>query len=136
MSRKQRLTRSALFDETYGQGRCQRGRLMNLWLRSGEGAALRLGVVTSRRVGRAHFRTRARRLMREAFRLNRGRFHGDVDVILVARSTIVGVRRKDVEADLLALARRAGILKTEDRGQRTADHWPVAGQKEQEQEKR
>jgi len=82
-----------------------------MWLRTGPDAAMRLGVVTSRKVGAATVRTRARRLLREAFRLNRSKFHGSVDMILSAGSAILTAKRQDVEADLLGLARQAGILK-------------------------
>ena len=111
LSRGQRVVLSHQFREAYDQGKCIRGRLLTMWLRAGPDAALRLGVVTGRRVGEATVRTRARRLMREAYRLNRSRFRGGFDVVLSARSTICSARRQDVEAELMTLARRAGILK-------------------------
>lgn len=83
---------------------------MNLWIRKGPGASLRLGVVTGGRVGNSVARSRARRLMREAFRLNRSLLRGDCDVILSARDGIVGKKLGEVAAELLLLAGRAGIL--------------------------
>lgn len=109
LSRRQRLTKSSEIQEAYARGRHWFGRHLVLWLRSGEGAALRLGVVTSRKVGNAVARNRARRLMREAFRRNRHRFHGDFDVVLVARSSIVNAPWDDIVEDLLSLAERAGL---------------------------
>jgi len=111
LSRDQRIVRSSHFKEAYDQGRCYRGRLVTMWLRIAPDAALRLGVVTSRRVGEANVRTRARRLMREAYRLNRSRLRGGFDVVLSARSNISSAKMQDVEADFLVLSRRAGILK-------------------------
>jgi ribonuclease P protein component len=81
-----------------------------MWLRRGEGASLRLGVVASRRsFRRAVDRARAKRLLREAYRLNRDRLCGDCDVILVARRDILQAKRQDVEKDLLEAAGKAGI---------------------------
>jgi ribonuclease P protein component len=82
---------------------------MVLFLRVGEGAALRLGVVASRKVGKSHDRNRARRLLREAWRHNRYRFRGNLDVVLVARRTAAGSTMAVIERELLQLALRAGI---------------------------
>lgn len=111
LSRDRRITRSGQFREAYDQGKCFRGRLVTMWLRAGPDASLRLGVVTGRRVGEAVERTRARRLMREAYRLNRSRLSGGFDVVLSARSGICSAKMKDVEAELLYLLRKAGVLK-------------------------
>lgn len=82
---------------------------MVLWLRSGEGAALRLGVVTGRKVGMAVRRVTARRRLREAWRLNRWRFRGDCDVVLVARPALLAASWPDVVDELLRLAAKAGL---------------------------
>jgi len=83
---------------------------MILWLRRGEDAALRLGVVASRKTGNAVARNRAKRRLREVFRLNRHRFHGNVDIILIARRAILQATWKDLEQDLLSLADGAGLF--------------------------
>lgn len=110
LSRRQRLVHSAQFAEGYRQGRKWVGKYMVLWLREGENASLRLGVVSSRKVGGAVQRNRARRRLREAFRQNRHHYTGTVDVILVARRAIGEARAKEVETELNRLARRAGLL--------------------------
>ena len=110
LSRDQRLTQTPLFFETYEAGLCRRGRLMTLWVRKQPDAALRMGVVASRRVGGAVQRNRAKRLLREAWRLNRFRFAGGVDVILSARSDIVRVKLDAVVKELLYLGSKTGLL--------------------------
>jgi len=110
LSKKQRLTKASLFREAFAQKRSFVGRLMVLWLREGEGAALRLGVVTSKKVSnRAVDRNLGRRRLREAFRANREQFTGEVDVVIIARRNILDASQTEVEAELLRLARKAGL---------------------------
>lgn len=111
LGRSRRLTRSSDFRATYEQGRRWIGRTMVLWLRSGEGAALRLGVVTSRKVGNAVARSRARRLLREAYRRNRYRFAGAYDVVLIARRSILEAKWTEIVDELMELAGKAGLIR-------------------------
>ena len=71
---------------------------MVFWRRRGAGAALRLGVVASRKVGGAVQRARAKRRLRSAYRLNRHRFRGDCDVVLIARAA-AGRRGRSAAAE-------------------------------------
>ena len=104
------MARSSQFEETYAQNRRFTGCFMVLWLRQGEDASLRLGVVASKKIGNAVERNRAKRRLREAFRLNRYALEGTVDVVLVARRAILKAKWKDVQKDLLSVAMRAGLL--------------------------
>lgn len=70
----------------------------------------RLGVVTSRKVGSAVVRSRARRLLREAFRLVQHRLTRPAVIVLVARPAIAEGRLKDVARDLDGVLREAGLL--------------------------
>ena len=112
LSKQQRLTKASLFREAFAQKRSFVGRLMVLWLREGEGASLRLGVVTSKKVSnRAVDRNLGRRRLREAFRANRDKFSGDVDVVIIARRNILDASQAEVESELLKLTKKAGLLK-------------------------
>jgi ribonuclease P protein component len=114
LSKKQRLTQSSLFAETFAQNQKWVGRYMVLWLRNGEGASLRLGVVTSKKVHlRANRRNLARRRLREAYRNLRPYFSGNFDVILIGRRNILKAEWMDVLRELLNLAEKAGIITDE-----------------------
>ena len=72
----------------------------------------RLGVITSRKVGNAVARNRARRLLRESFRRHQLELAAPVDLVLVARPSIAGKTFQAVEREFLFAARKAGLLKT------------------------
>jgi len=109
LGREQRLIRSANFQEAFSQNHKWVGRYMVLWLRSGTDACLRLGVVTSRKVGGAVQRVRARRLLREVFRINRHLLHGPYDVVLVARGHVLNAGTAAIRKEFLDLANKAGV---------------------------
>lgn len=115
LPRARRIVSSKAFREAFENGSPYRGRLMLMFLRQGPDAALRLGAVAGKRtLRRAADRNRARRLLREAYRMNRYRFHGTCDIVLVARQRIAAASLREVERELRHLARRAGIMAEDD----------------------
>jgi ribonuclease P protein component len=76
-----------------------------------EGLATRLGVVTSKKIGNAVVRSRARRLLRESFRLHQHDLARAVDLVLVARPSIAGRKLAEVEKDFLRVLRQARLEK-------------------------
>lgn len=109
-SRRLRLGRD--FQRARAQGRrLTQGCLIFNWLPLAEGQASRLGVVTSRKIGGAITRNRARRLLREAFRRHQFELRQPIDLVLVARNGIGDLNYSDAERDYLTALRRAGVLK-------------------------
>jgi ribonuclease P protein component len=94
-----------------GGGRVVCGCLIANWLRRPQSAASRLGVITSGKLGGAVVRSRARRLLRECFRLHQDQVAGPVDLVLIARASILGRSLGEVEKDFLTSLRKAGLLR-------------------------
>jgi ribonuclease P protein component len=114
LPRGSRVTQNRDFLRIRQQGeRLAHGCLVANWNMLPEGASPKLGVVTSRKIGGAVQRTRARRLLRESFRLHQHDFAKPIELILVARNSIVGKQFCDVEKDFLTTLRRAGLLRNE-----------------------
>ena len=105
-----RLQRNGQFQRVYDTGRRYVGPLFVAYVLATPDAPCAVGVVTSRKIGNAVMRNRARRLLREAYRLNQQLFQDHFQLVMVARSAINGKKRYDVEASLLDVFRRAGLL--------------------------
>jgi len=111
-NRAMRIRQSREFARARQEGRrVVHGCLIANWLRLPASASTRLGVVTSSRIGGAVVRNRARRLLREAFRLHQHDLSQPVDLVLVARPSIAGKDFAEVEKDFLNSLRRTGLLK-------------------------
>ena len=80
------------------------------WRKLPADATHRLGLVTSGKIGNAVVRNRARRLLREVFRRHQHDLSQPVDLVLVARNSIVQKGFSDVEKDFLTILRKAGLL--------------------------
>jgi ribonuclease P protein component len=91
--------------------RLAQGCLIANWNKLPAGATPRLGVVTSKKIGDAVQRGRARRLLRESFRLHQHDLTQPVEMVLVARNSIAGKMFADVEKDYLTALKRAGLVK-------------------------
>jgi ribonuclease P protein component len=77
------------------------------------GTQARIGVVVSRKVGNAVVRSRARRLLRETFRLHQHELKQPLDLVLVARPSISRHGLAEVEKDFLTTLNRAGLMTVE-----------------------
>jgi ribonuclease P protein component len=112
LNRDSRLAQSRDFARVRQQGeRLALGCLIANWNKLSTGAKPKLGIVTSKKIGGAIERSRARRLLRESFRQHQHEFIQPVELVLVARNSIAGKKFADVEKDFLAALNRAGLLK-------------------------
>lgn len=111
LGKSERLIRTADFREAYDQDQKQIGKFIVMWQRNAEDASTRLGVVASKKVGNAVCRNRAKRKIREVFRLNRHLLNKTDDIVIVARKTINNASVAEVRDDFITICQRAGLIK-------------------------
>ncbi|MGB7069251.1 MAG: ribonuclease P protein component [Pyrinomonadaceae bacterium] len=90
MPKEARLLRRAEFLKVYDQGRRFEGRFMTVFIMPTDRPNHRVGVTaTKKAIGKAHDRNRAKRLLREAFRLSRA----DLLAIPIRYDWVLNARR-------------------------------------------
>jgi len=110
VQRRYRLTAQDRFQQVRSEGRSFKHRLAVLICLRNDLSFSRFGFSASRRVGNAVRRNRARRLLREAIRLQRQRIAPGWDVVMIARFPITGARFAEVDAACRLLLSQAGLL--------------------------
>jgi ribonuclease P protein component len=105
---RQRLRTRAEFDRVFRRGQRLDGRLFTLVVAANDRGEDRLGLAVSRKVGGSVRRNRAKRLLREGFRLLSSEGRASFDVIVLAKPEIAAHGLLEVQRELEQRLRRAG----------------------------
>jgi ribonuclease P protein component len=107
----QRLTRESEFQRVRQSGRSLRSNLLTLAvLDVREPDAFRIGIITSRKIGRAVVRNRVRRRLREIVRRHQHEVSADKWIVIIAQRSGASATYRQLEDEWLRLAKRASIL--------------------------
>lgn len=102
--RESRLLKRREFSETLLKGRRFRGEMLEFTYLPNGGRISRLGLTVTRKTGKAARRNRIKRLLREAFRLNRSHLTESVDLVIRVNPKNPPVKYSEVEAEFLRFA--------------------------------
>lgn len=112
LPKETRLAKRAEFLRVYDQGARIEGRFMTVFVRPNGGDLHRVGVTaTKKAIGKAHDRNRAKRLLRESFRLSRNELDSvtvKYDWVLNARRSLLKVKLDKPLDEFRAIAAKVG----------------------------
>lgn len=113
LPRAQRIKLGRDFSRIRGAGRrVVKGCLIANWMETPSASRSKLGVIAGRQIGNAVVRGRAKRLLREVFRLHQNQLKLTVEMVLVARPSIVGRGLDAVQKDFLGAMCAGQLLET------------------------
>ncbi|HHU70037.1 MAG TPA: ribonuclease P protein component [Thermoanaerobacterales bacterium] len=113
MKKCYRLTKNSEFKKIYKHGRSIADRYIVLYYLKNELGISRLGVSVRKKIGNSVKRNRVKRLIKEAFRLNRNRIVNGYDIIIIPRFGATEVDFYIIERSLLKLLKKAELWKEE-----------------------
>src|SRR5271170_2141175 len=107
----ERLKRSKDFKQVFQQCRKLEDSSLAFYVQFNEDAGLRkFGISLSRALGKAYLRNRLKRRLREIYRVEKEKFRGGYQVILVPRRGSADKTFVELKNSFLTLATRAGLL--------------------------
>lgn len=106
------------FEQVFSDGDAVRDRLFVVYALDSSEPGVRMGMVVSRRLGRAVERNRVRRLIREVMRLHEENVKSGVRLVVIARRQARELARRapgywKAEKSLVKLMKRLGVYEQE-----------------------
>ena len=98
------------FRRLYAKGKSAVTPYLVVYVRRTGRSANRLGITVSVKLGHAVVRNRARRRLREVYRVNSGALKQGYDIILVARGKTVSTGWKELNDTFLRLCRKLELM--------------------------
>ena len=103
------LKKQSEFDRVFDEGKRYGGKYFSLIIRQSSGRC-RLGIIVNKKFGGAACRNKLKRQVRAAFREISGKIVAPTEFIVLPKSSAARVKFKELAADLVTVAGKAGII--------------------------
>ena len=104
------------FKRAYKKGKTRVSPALVVYCVKKKYGGVRIGITTAKKIGNAVKRSRARRVIREAFRELYPRVRGSWDIVFVARSRTAFVKMQYVRDNMLSQLKELGVITDEEAG--------------------
>lgn len=101
--KSERLLKRWEFQNVYINGKKLQGNYITVFVLSNQ-PKRKLGISISKKTGNAVIRNRAKRLIREVYRLNKHKLIDNTHFVISAKPEIKGIKYRDLEKDFLGLS--------------------------------
>ncbi len=115
MSRFNTLNSNTDFRRAYTRGKAYTNPALVTYVVKNRAGICRIGITTSKKIGNAVERNRARRVIREAF-LSLPETNGNFDIVFVARRKTVHKKSTDISIIMQKHLISAGVIKDAEKG--------------------
>ena len=107
-----RIKKGWEFDLLFRTGIRTQGQLVRLLYLKTESDSISAGFVVGKRLGKAHVRSRGKRILREAFRQVRDQITPGIKIILALKEDGLNAKTQDIHRELIYLLKRRKLLIT------------------------
>ena len=110
MLKVSRLRKGREFDEIFRTGTRINGELVRILYLRGNDGEIAFGCAVGKRQGKAHVRTRGRRILREAFRGVSGRISQGMKIVLMLQDRGLASKSTEIQRELERLLYRRKLI--------------------------
>ena len=110
MKRTVTLKSNCDFRRLYGKGKVFQGPALVSYVMKNRAGICRVGITTSKKIGCAVERNRARRVIRVAYSNLESKIRGNYDIVFVARSKTKYIKSTDLTDIMLSQLKQAGVI--------------------------
>ena len=96
-SKKERLLKRKEFQLVFDKGEKFGNNQLKIYALSNGNSVSRLGLVVGRKFGNSPRRNRFKRILREAYRLNKSLLNNGADIVVIPRPGLTGLTLKTIE---------------------------------------
>ncbi len=113
MKRTVTIKNNCDFHRLYGRGKSFQGPALVSYVMKNRAGICRVGITTSKKIGNAVERNRARRVIRAAYRSLEDKITGNFDFVFVARTKTVFINSNDLARIMYSQLSKAGAINEE-----------------------